>query len=928
MLRRQVSGTSASEMVFKALKRQKLNDGAQNSENILLKACIKKRRNDQDAMHPAPFPILSTSKDAVFRAALERERKKPISLLATSQVVPRFKIFYSAQYVKKIGLPAKHPFNKKHSSCAAQVATTFLPALSLLTTERAAVATRDKLVALFDAIKTAYAECPLPSLMERHCSIEALSTLAEPLVKEEAEEPDASGLFMTPASKTSMQICQDLKDSEFKPTRTGPGTDTGTGTSDSTRNSAGVRSRASTWHSTASVNTSACSVKMTLTNSTEQELTAASSDTFTGCTPTGAQTATKTVRTTPNELELTAESNRVAPPSKKRKRGCRAGAMVKQRKQQADGSTPPRKETKDRQPKKEKSITRKRTIAQEIHTNIEQLWKQHAQRELVTVGEKLVNNVLQNVRCDARLQELGINTQGSVRSAQSAPSAEKKSSTSSATGEELLPPQELYPPTAQGESETTFASAPSVVHRPSTDKKRKFVSIQESPNEPEVGGSFGSSQQAQPEFEYFIASGTPSVSGRPLTAFTGERTGNNVASTQQPVSALKSSNHYNSSSESQGTGLSALNESGLSISCPPQLGSITLRDCSRAKRKKIKFKFRAFFKKKLAGGAPLTPSAGQCSPILPDSVDSGLLHHLSRPFLTEVRQRLPKVVLILSVPLHSTLFLQARSGEKSGRDPRAKLFPGGDSPASTRTPQRTPSKHHRLHRAARLDDLIQKSDLLSLSTPTTVVATFVKSVCRRVFTVRNVWGTRRNLHAFLSTVDTYVRLGRQETLTLALVCGGIHLSQIPWLKSGTTGTFDAQDECTEEEATLCSASIDCMEMEIGGTQCSEGESVDCADHAQPSGHPSPASKANPEHAPRTISSRSESLASMQVFYRFMEWVYSDFINPLLAANFYATEVEGRGAEVLYYRKPVWARIVQRGKQQLCNNFVPVGECNC
>lgn len=62
---------------------------------------------------------------------------------------------------------------------------------------------------------------------------------------------------------------------------------------------------------------------------------------------------------------------------------------------------------------------------------------------------------------------------------------------------------------------------------------------------------------------------------------------------------------------------------------------------------------------------------------------------------------------------------------------------------------------------------------------------------------------------------------------------------------------------------------------------------------------------------------------MQIFYCFMEWVYCEFINPLIAANFYATEVEGRGAEVLYYRKPVWARIVQRGKEQLCNNFVPV-----
>ena len=127
-----------------------------------------------------------------------------------------------------------------------------------------------------------------------------------------------------------------------------------------------------------------------------------------------------------------------------------------------------------------------------------------------------------------------------------------------------------------------------------------------------------------------------------------------------------------------------------------------------------------------------------------------------------------------------------------------------------------------------------------------------------------------------------------------------------------------QNDCTEEEATLCSVSFDCMEMEveIGGTQCSEGESVECVENVQAPVLPSVEVKPKSARTPRTTTARSDSLATLQIFYRFMDWVYSDFINPLLAANFYATEVEGRGAEVLYYRKHVWARIVKRGKQQL------------
>ena len=56
--------------------------------------------------------------------------------------------------------------------------------------------------------------------------------------------------------------------------------------------------------------------------------------------------------------------------------------------------------------------------------------------------------------------------------------------------------------------------------------------------------------------------------------------------------------------------------------------------------------------------------------------------------------------------------------------------------------------------------------------PIDQVTEFVKSVCRRVFTIGDVWGSRGNLNHFLASVDKYLRLGHRESLTLmqVLIC--------------------------------------------------------------------------------------------------------------------------------------------------------------
>ena len=55
----------------------------------------------------------------------------------------------------------------------------------------------------------------------------------------------------------------------------------------------------------------------------------------------------------------------------------------------------------------------------------------------------------------------------------------------------------------------------------------------------------------------------------------------------------------------------------------------------------------------------------------------------------------------------------------------------------------------------------------------------------------------------------------------------------------------------------------------------------------------------------------------------MLWVFRDFINPLISSNFYATEAEGRGGEVHYYRKYVWMGLLRRAQSQLSGSFVRI-----
>ena len=161
------------------------------------------------------------------------------------------------------------------------------------------------------------------------------------------------------------------------------------------------------------------------------------------------------------------------------------------------------------------------------------------------------------------------------------------------------------------------------------------------------------------------------------------------------------------------------------------------------------------------------------------------------------------------------------------------------------------------HTANIVDKLPKGTNLFNLSCPIDAVSEFVKSVCRRVFTVKEIWGSRRNLCRFLASVDLYVRLGRGETLTIMQLCNKISTKDMPWIREISEMTYT------------------------------------------------------------NITAPSQS----EVLHNFTYWIFSGFINSLLSVCFYITEGEGLGSQLLYYRKRIWSLMMKMGETQLEESFV-------
>ena len=165
---------------------------------------------------------------------------------------------------------------------------------------------------------------------------------------------------------------------------------------------------------------------------------------------------------------------------------------------------------------------------------------------------------------------------------------------------------------------------------------------------------------------------------------------------------------------------------------------------------------------------------------------------------------------------------------------------------------------------------VDEADLRDLCCPTERVCKFVNAVCRKCFPLATFWGSRHNQSAFLSAVTRYIQLRRGETLMLSQVVHRIRTKEIPWMNV-------AHENHLKERAE-----------------------EDAKDHAA------------------AFSQLAAAFLNRIVF-----WMYESFINPMLSSYFYITEAEGRGTEVLFYRKPIWFRILQKAKENMDDHFMQV-----
>lgn len=175
-----------------------------------------------------------------------------------------------------------------------------------------------------------------------------------------------------------------------------------------------------------------------------------------------------------------------------------------------------------------------------------------------------------------------------------------------------------------------------------------------------------------------------------------------------------------------------------------------------------------------------------------------------------------------------------------------------------------------------------------MATPCVQVVKFVQAACRGVFPLRSVWSssrkdsTRRNYNAFMKRIEDFITLGRWESMNLTQLCKSMKTSMMPWLMHHNNGEEDVSDG----SPYIVIATIYRKTLYI----------------FQQNGH------------------STEGTLHLSIV---LAWIFTDFLPHLLASCFYATEGEGTGGKVLYYRKQKWDVLRRRGEVEMMHHFTKV-----
>eukprot|EP00956_Cyclotella_meneghiniana_P015871 scaffold24642_cov68-Cyclotella_meneghiniana.AAC.6 len=152
------------------------------------------------------------------------------------------------------------------------------------------------------------------------------------------------------------------------------------------------------------------------------------------------------------------------------------------------------------------------------------------------------------------------------------------------------------------------------------------------------------------------------------------------------------------------------------------------------------------------------------------------------------------------------------------------------------------------------DSKKELSHLVTLFTSTEDVGHFLKSVLRTSFP-NSFWGSKHNFDVVIKTVNVFINLRLTESLSEKLIIEGIRVSDMKWLHSTT------RKSCMPDQ-----------------------------------------------NKKMTKFTRTGHESAVVLLSNVMRWVYCQYIIPLLRSTFYITDTEFTGRKVVYYRKPVWARI--------------------
>lgn len=215
---------------------------------------------------------------------------------------------------------------------------------------------------------------------------------------------------------------------------------------------------------------------------------------------------------------------------------------------------------------------------------------------------------------------------------------------------------------------------------------------------------------------------------------------------------------------------------------------------------------------------------------------------------------------------------------------------------------------------------------LDMACPVSHVCNFVKSICRRLFAIEHVWGSRHNLNVFMRSVDVFIRLGRSETITIQQLSSHYRTRDMPWLTGAGAGAGGDNGDGmhpTSDKGKRERDSLTCSEKRAK-KRVKRPKSELCINRDSCVENITIASELHQHIVDDDDTNKYNIEVDDQHLLRwFLYWVFTDIVIPLLVSAFYVTEGEGTGTETLYFRKRDWHVLSSIGELQMQANFVKV-----